>query len=109
MGVNGTWAAITVPKWQVVMFVFLGTVFGAGVTFGIRYALGVGRVDKIERAQYRLEARVDTLHVRVDSIVTGAVEPARLLRALAALRCLDGTPPNLLALAELPCERLVRQ
>jgi len=109
MGINGQYSSVQYPKWLLATVGLTCLLLGAGATFGIRYALGVGRVDRIELAQYRLEARVDTLHVRVDSIVTGAVEPNRLLRSLAALRCLDGTPRNLLALADVPCEQLVRR
>ena len=106
MGIGGQYSAVQYPRWLLATAGLTLMLLGGGVSVGIRYAFGVSRVEKIELAHYRLEARVDTLQTRVDSIVIGAVEPARLLRSLATLRCLDGTSPTLLNAAGLPCDRL---
>jgi hypothetical protein len=108
MGINGPYVSIQYPRWALVAFAFAFTILSAGVTVGVWYAVGQGRIVELERATVEHERRLVHVEGRVDSIVTGAVEPARLLRALATLRCLDGTPANLLNAADLPCERLVR-
>jgi len=107
MGIGGQYSAVQYPRWLLATVGLTCVLLGAGVSVGIRYAFGVSRVDKIELAHYRLEARVDTLQTRVDSIVIGAVEPNRLLRSLATLKCLDGTSPALLDAAGLQCARLL--
>ena len=108
MGINGPYVSIQYPKWMLVAFAFAFTILSAGVTMGVWYAVGQGRVLALEGQSVNLSHRLDTVDGRVDSIIIGAVEPARLLRALATLRCLDGTAPNLLNAADLPCDRLVR-
>jgi hypothetical protein len=111
MGINGTWAAITVPKWQVVMWAFIGTVFGAGITVGLNFATREGRYDAriggVEHGVTSLSARVDRIGARVDSLVVLRLVDTRVLDALGRLRCLDGTPRNLTNAADLPCAALL--
>jgi hypothetical protein len=108
VGIQGPYASIQYPRWALVAFGFAFALVSAGVTMGVWYAVGQARVLALEAHAVQATHRVDTIDARVDSIVVGAVEPARLLRALATLRCLDGTPSNLLSAADLPCEQLVR-
>jgi hypothetical protein len=108
MSNGGQYFGIPYPKLAIAAFTFVFTILSAGVTMGVWYAVGQGRVLLLEQHTKIITYRVDTLESRVDSIVVGAVEPTRLLRALATLRCLDGTPSNLLNAADLPCDRLVR-
>ena len=108
MGIQGPYASIQYPRWALVAFGFAFALVSAGVTMGVWYAVGQGRMLVVEHQHVIISARVDTLDHQVDSIIIGAAEPMRLLRALATLRCLDGTPGNLLSAADLPCEQLVR-
>jgi len=107
MAIPGQYSAIQYPRWALIAFGFAFALVSAGVTMGVWYAVGQNRMIAVEHEHVVIAARVDTLEVRVDSIVSGAVEPTRLLRALATLRCLDGTPSALLDAADLPCGRLV--
>ena len=112
MGVNGTWAAITVPKWQIVMWTFIGAVFGTGITVGVNFATREGRYDTriggVAHGVTALAARVDRIGARVDSLVAFRVGDTRILDALGRLRCLDGTPRRLTEAASLPCALLLQ-
>ena len=82
MGMGGQYSAVQYPRWLLAAVGLTLVLLGAGASIGIRYTLGVSRVERVELAHYRLSARVDTLKTRVDSIIMGAVEPERLLRSV---------------------------
>ena len=107
MGIPGNYSAVQYPRWLLATVGLTLVLLGAGVTIGAKYMTSISRMEKVELDHLRLSATVDTLKVRVDSIIVGGVEPARLLRSLATLRCLDGTPSQLLNAAGLPCTRLI--
>jgi hypothetical protein len=109
MGISGQFSAVTIPKWLIGVAGLVVLLLGTGATVGIRYAIGEARVTRLEVNHLQLQLRVDTIAFRLDSIVLGGIEQGRLLRSLAALRCLDGTPRTLLQAADLPCDRLVRR
>ena len=108
MGINGgSWAAVTVPKWLLVLVTFCVGLAGLGASLGVRWATATAQIDAMQRTDQQINVRVDTLQMDVDAIKRGRSEDAQILRALATLRCLDGTPLQLTRAAGVPCADLV--
>jgi hypothetical protein len=107
MAIPGSYQSVQYPRWLLATAGLTLVLLGAGVTIGAKYMTSISRMEKVELDHLRLSATVDTLKVLVDSIIVGSVEPARLLRSLATLRCLDGTSLQLLNAAGVPCAQLI--
>ena len=106
MGINGGYSSVQYPRWLLATVGLTGILLGGGVSLGVRYASAEARLVAMQRVDKDIGDRVDTLRADVDALRAGRVEDGRLLRSLATLRCIDGTPMQLTRAAGVPCDQL---
>lgn len=113
MVMPGSLTGMVIPKWLVGVASFLGGLFLAGLLSGIwlgRTASAMEVLAMTNAAQHaQVFGRLDSLDSRVVNITVGRTGDSKLIRALATIRCSDGTSTTYAVFAAqgVPCGDLL--